>query len=398
MSWRTSESLKRYRSGLAASGILLALASCVGLPGQRQSAHGTSAADASIGETLGASPKIVDLDVSGEGAPVFRIPALAVTNVGTLLAAYDARPGMADVPSQIKVVLRRSADGGVTWGARDIVRADTAPFGFGDPSLLVDRETGRVFLFHAASVRQGFAGARTGNRDDDPNVLHADVSWSDDDGLTWRHRRLTSQIKDSAWGGLFATSGLGIQLQRGAKAGRLLQQFVIRMRGANYGASLVSDDHGDTWRMGSLVGPGVDENKVVELDDGRVVLNVRSKPYRLVAESRDGGLTYGVLRSDSTLVDPGNNGAIVRLEGRGARDVLVFSNTADSVSRRRLTLRLSCDGGHTWPTARVLVEGPSAYSSLVVLPGGDVGVLFERGAYAAISFARVPVSWVGRCG
>jgi len=342
-------------------------------------------------------PRVVDLDVSGQGAPVFRIPALAVTNRGTLLAAYDARPGMADVPSHIRIVLRRSEDGGTTWGPRVVVRADTAPFGYGDPSLLVDRVTGRVFLFHAASVRQGFAGARGGNRDDDPNVLHADVSWSDDEGSTWRHRRLTSQIKDSAWGGLFATSGLGIQLQRGAHAGRLVQQFVIRARGANYGASLVSDDHGDTWRMGTLVGPGVDENKVVELADGTVLLNVRSKPSRLVAESRDGGLTYGALRADTTLVDPGNNGAIVRLEGAGARDWLVFSNTADSLTRRRLTLRLSCNGGRSWASSRVLVEGPSAYSSLAMLPGGEVGVLFERGEYAAISFARVPVPWVGRC-
>ncbi len=130
-------------------------------------------------------PSVVDLDVSGQGAPVFRIPALAVTKTGTLLAAYDARPGMADVPSHIQVVLRRSVDGGATWGNRVVVRADTAPFGFGDPSLLVDRTTGRVFLFHAASVRQGFAGARPGNSDNDPEVLHADLSWSDDDGASW---------------------------------------------------------------------------------------------------------------------------------------------------------------------------------------------------------------------
>lgn len=346
---------------------------------------------------VGGEPRIIDLDVSGAGAPVFRIPALAVTNSGTLLAAYDARPGMADVPSHIKVVLRRSVDGGATWGPRRVVRADTAPLGFGDPSLLVNRSTGRVFLFHAASVRQGFAGARTGNRDDDPNMLHADVSWSDDDGLTWRHRRLTSQIKDSAWGGLFATSGLGIQLQRGAHAGRLVQQFVIRLRGANYGASLVSDDDGATWRMGALVGPGVDENKVVELADGTVMMNVRSKPYRLVSESSDGGLTYGALRPDTTLLDPGNNAAIARLDGASGRDWLVFSNTADTASRRRLALRLSCDGGRTWPMSRVLVEGASAYSSLAMLPRGEMGVLFERGEYAAISFARLPVSWVGQC-
>lgn len=344
-----------------------------------------------------ASPRIIDLDVSGEGAPVFRIPALVVTNAGTLLAAYDARPGLADVPSHIRVVARRSVDGGASWGPRVVVRADTAPLGFGDPSLLVDRLTGRIFLFHAASVRQGFFGAHNGNHDDDPDVLHADVSWSDDDGLTWRHRRLTSQVKDSAWGGLFATSGMGIQLRRGPHAGRLVQPFVIRVRGENFGASLVSDDHGETWRMGALVGPGADENKVVELSDGTVMLNVRSKPFRLVAESRDGGLTYGRLRADSALVDPGNNAALVRLDGIPANDHLVFSNTADPTTRHRLTLRLSCDGGRSWPASRVLMDGPSAYSSLAVLPGGDLGILFERGAYEAISFTRVPASWIGRC-
>ncbi len=339
------------------------------------------------------APHIVDLDVRGVGAPVFRIPALAVTTSGTLLAAYDARPTMADVPSHIALVLRRSRDGGATWGERVVVRADSAPFGFGDPSFVVDGSTGRVWLFHVASVRQGFSGSSTGVRDDDPNVLHADVSWSDDDGSTWEHRRLTSMIKDSSWGGIFATSGLGIQLQRGLYAGRLIQQFVIRKQGANYGASVFSDNHGATWRMGALVGPGVDENKVVELSDGTVQLNARATPYRLVAVSRDGGATYGALRSDSTLIDPANNASIVRASG-GA---LLFSNTADRSARTRLTLRLSCDDGTTWQTSRVLVRGAAGYSTMAVLSNGDVGVLFERGAYAAISYARIPALWVGRC-
>jgi sialidase-1 len=356
------------------------------------------------GATVGVAPLLapspsVDLDIRGVGEPVFRIPALAVTKAGTLLAVYDARPTLADVPSPIKLVMRRSTNGGATWSARTVVRADTAPYGFGDPSLLVDQETGRVFLFHAASVRQGFFGSATGNRDNDPNVLHVDVSSSDDDGISWQHRRLTSQVKDASWGGLFATSGLGIQLRHGQYAGRLVQQFVIRVRGATYAASLVSDNHGATWRMGALVGPGVDENKVVELADGTVLLNSRAKPFRLVAESRDGGLTYGALREDRQLVDPANNAAIVRVDAigkKGVRDRLLFSNTADSTDRRRLTVRLSCDGGRTWPMSRVLIEGPAAYSTLAMLPGGDVGVLFERGAYEAISFLRVPVAWIGR--
>ncbi len=345
-------------------------------------------------------PRVVDLDVRGRGAPVFRIPALAVTNAGTLLAAYDARPTMADVPSHIAVVMRRSTDGGTTWSDRRVIRADTAPLGFGDPSLLVDRQTGRIFLFHAASVRQGYFGSSTGNRDDDPNVLHADLSWSDDDGQQWQHRRLTAMVKDAAWGGLFASSGRGIQLEFGPYTGRLLQQFVIRRNGANYGATLYSDDHGTTWRMGALVGPGLDENKTVQLRDGTVVLNSRAKPYRLIAESRDGGVTYGAPRAETRLIDPANNGAVIRLAASRVarkRELMVFSNTADSLARRRLTLRLSCDGGRNWPAARVLVDGPAAYSTLVELRNGEIGVLFERGDYEAISFARVTPSWIGRC-
>jgi sialidase-1 len=352
-----------------------------------------------VGRTLPSSdmPLFVDLDQRGIGAPVYRIPALARTTRGTLLAVYDARPTMADVPSHIALVMRRSLDGGRSWSERVVVRADTAPYGFGDPSLLVDRTTGRVFLFHAASIRQGFFGSTAGRRDDDPELLHADVSWSDDDGLSWKHRRLTAAIKDSAWGGVFAASGEGLQLQTGAHAGRLLQQFVIRTPAGNHAASLISDDHGASWRMSALVGPGLDENKAVELSDGTVLLNSRARPYRLVARSRDGGATYSAAVPDSQLIDPANNGAILAMPRLG-RKALLFVNTADTTARRRLTLRLSCDDGVRWLPPRVLVEGATAYATATMIDDTHLGVLFEPGAYEGIRFARIPLRWIGRCG
>lgn len=352
---------------------------------------------------LASTPARVDLDRSGDGYPVYRIPALAVTNRGTLVAAYDGRPSGADVPSNIALLVRRSTDGGRTWLARQVVRADTAPLGYGDPSLLVDRSTGRIFLFHVASVRQGFSGSATGTDERDPDVLQADVSTSDDDGVTWRHRRITAAIKRPAWGGIFAASGEGIQLRYGPHAGRLVQQYVVRVGSANHAVSVYSDDHGSTWQSGEPVGPGADENKTVELSDGRVMLNSRARPYRLVALSTDGGRSYGAFRPDSALVDPANNGAIVRHDldaprGSDRARRLVFSNTADSTARRNLVVRFSCDDGASWPTSVVIEPGPAAYSTVTVLPGGDIGVLYERGPYETISFARVRPVWPRGCG
>ena len=351
---------------------------------------------------LHAPPAPVDLERSGLGYPVYRIPALTVTKKGTLIAAYDGRPTMADVPSNIALLVRRSVDGGASWLPRQVVRADTAPLGFGDPSLLVDRSTGRIFLFHVASVRQGFAGSAKGNDHNNPNVLQADYSWSDDDGMTWQHRRITSAIKNPSWGGIFAASGQGIQLQYGQYAGRLIQQFVVRRGNENFAASAYSDDHGASWQMGELVGPGADENKVVELSDGRVMLNSRAKPFRLIATSVDGGHSYTALRPDSPLVDPANNGAIIRADpiarqGSAKARQLVFSNTADTTQRRNLTIRLSCDDGRTWPVATVLDPGAAAYSTIAMLPSGELGVLYERGPYQYITFARVMLRWPRAC-
>ena len=86
----------------------------------------------------------------------YRIPALAVSRQGTLLAAYDGRPNLDDLPSPIDLLLRRSTDSGRTWGSQQVVRTGAGLNGFGDPSLLVDAETGRIFIFHAAGTHAGF--------------------------------------------------------------------------------------------------------------------------------------------------------------------------------------------------------------------------------------------------
>ncbi|SCE13057.1 sialidase family protein [Streptomyces sp. OspMP-M43] len=340
-----------------------------------------------------------DIATQGVGSPHYRIPALTTSVKGTLIAAYDTRPTLGDLPGNLGVVVRRSTDGGTTWESQQVVRKEAAPKGFGDPSLLVDRTTGRIFVFYAGSVNQGFFGSGTGNDESDPNILQADYSYSDDDGVTWTHRRITKQIKNPAWAGMFAASGEGIQVRHGAYAGRLIQQYAIRNNGANYAVSAYSDDHGATWKTGTPVGPGGDENKTVELSDGRIMLNNRSAPYRTVAYSSDGGVTYTPFAQDTNLPDPANNGSVIRY----APDVpashpqaswLLFSNT-DSTARKNLTVKMSCDNGRTWPIRKVVDPGSAAYSTLTRLPDGRLGLLYERADYRHITYSSFDLTWLG---
>ncbi|NEA16842.1 sialidase family protein [Streptomyces halstedii] len=343
---------------------------------------------------------VQDIATAGVGSPYYRIPALTTTTKGTLLAAYDARPTLGDLPGNLGVVLRRSTDGGTTWQTQQVVRKEAAPKGFGDPSLLTDTTTGRIFVFYASSVNQGFFGSATGNDENDPDVLQADYSYSDDDGVTWTHRRITQQIKNPAWAGMFAASGQGIQLRNGPYKGRLIQQYAIRDNGANYAVSAYSDDHGETWRMGTPVGPGGDENKTVELNDGRIMLNNRSAPYRTVAYSTDGGVTYTPFTQDTNLPDPANNGSVIRYAPDAAASDpqsswLLFSNTESTSSRSNLTVKMSCDNGRTWPIRKVVEPGSAAYSTLTRLPDGRLGLLYERGNVQAITYSSFDLKWLG---
>ncbi|NYV74613.1 exo-alpha-sialidase [Streptomyces sp. UH6] len=367
-------------------------------------AHGAAGQDTAGTAVTAGTLTSQDIATAGTGSPHYRIPALTRTTKGTLIAAYDARPTLGDLPGNIGVVLRRSTDGGATWQPQQVVRKEAAPKGYGDPSLLVDRETGRVFVFYAASVNQGFFGSATGNDESDPNVLQADYSYSDDDGLTWKHERITAEIKNPAWAGVFAASGEGIQLRQGAHKGRLIQQYAIRDNGANYAVSAYSDDHGATWRTGTPVGPGGDENKTVELSDGRVMLNNRSAPYRTVAHSSDGGVTYTPFQRDTELPDPANNGSVVRFAPDAApshprASWLLFSNTATTNSRSNLTVRLSCDNGQNWPVRRTVETGAAAYSTLTPLGDGmgnaRVGLLWERANYQHITYSSFDLQWLG---
>ena len=339
--------------------------------------------------SLAADFEQIDLFHQGDGGVhTYRIPALAQTTRGTLIAVADARhDSTSDLPARISLVMRRSSDGGKHWSAVRILR-EVNEGGVGDASLLVDRHNGRIWCMHA----YGPPGVGFGNSKPGPDTLQVNAIHSDDDGVTWSvPEDLTPQVKDPSWFGVFATSGSNIQ----TSYGRLLLPLVVKdERGVTGSRNAYSDDHGKTWKTGAWAGTGTDESHAVELAGGTILQNMRNGHTRAIARSMDGGVTFGPMEHDAALIDPACNAGITRY-----KNILIFSNAADSAKRRLLTVRVSYDGGKTWPVSRVIQPGPAAYSTVIPLRGGSVGMLYEQGEKTSverITFAKFKLDWVAR--
>lgn len=347
------------------------------------------------------------------GFKCHRIPALTTATNGWIIAAWDGRPETCqDAPQANSIVYRISKDGGKSWTPIQTALAGTpgaTKVGFSDPSFVVDRTTGTIFLFSVKSFDAGLFQSQLGTDPNARNILHAHVVESHDNGQTWVNpRTITDQVTagyEGQWFTRFASSGEGIQLRYGAHAGRLIQQYAVANSGSTslMAVSVYSDDHGVTWKPGAPSEGSADENKVVELSDGRLLLNSRTQGtagQRLEAISYDGGQTWGPFRHNWDLTDPRNNASIIRAypnapQGSARARVLLFSNADSSSARANGTIRVSYDDGFTWNEGKVFESGDMAYSTLHALNDGTWGLLYETGGYKNIDFMRVDAAYLG---
>jgi sialidase-1 len=344
------------------------------------------------------SPRFSEVYIAGEGGyHTYRIPSVIATAKGTLLAFAEGRRAGAADAGDIDLLVRRSSNGGESWSPIRIVW-DDGPNTVGNPCPVIDARTGTIWLLATRNLgadREAaiIAGTSTGSR----------TAWamkSDDDGVTWSPPvDITASVKQPEWGWYATGPGVGIQ----TKSGRLVIPANHSESGVHYSHLFFSDDDGKSWRLGASSDAGTNESQVAELADGRLMLNMRNHPpkaenFRMVATSDDSGRTLSKAVADRALVEPPAQASLLRLTttpGDG-RNRLLFANPA-STKRERLTVRLSYDEGATWPVSRVIAEGPAAYSSLVVLPDGAIGVLFEQGdrsPYEKITFARFTLEWL----
>ena len=339
-----------------------------------------------------------DIFTSGVGGyHTYRIPTIAVTPRGTLLAFCEGRVNDRDDAGEHHILAVRSEDGGDTWSPPVVIWRD-GDNTCGNPCPVVDAVAGRVCLLMTHSLgddtqRKVIMGEGRGRR----TVW---LTTSHDDGLSWTPpRNITGDVMPDHFCWYATGPGAGIQLG----SGRLVVPCDHKLLGSkqrkdpdvHFSHAIYSDDHGETWQRGAPVGPGANECEAVELTDGRVMLNMRSyrgEGCRLVAVSGDGGETFSDPQPDPTLIEPVCQASIRRFGSR-----LLFTNPASTSARESLTVRMSEDDGRSWRISRVLQHGPAAYSCLAVLPDGRVVCLYEYGhenPYEKLALARFDMEWI----
>jgi sialidase-1 len=226
---------------------------------------------------------------------------------------------------------------------------------------------------------------------------------SEDDGLTWSEpRELNPMVKEEWMRFIGSGPGRGIQLKHGEKAGRLAFPIYFSNQSGHMSCALIySDDFGATWQRGKSPNDGrvisgetlsaetisehnhmLTESQVIELPTGELNYYLRNH-YGLqrtaITTSTDGGETWGEVTFDMTLLDPIGQSSVVLYPDQGDGKVRVlFTNPADEKTREKGTVRLSEDGGKTWPYSKVIEDGYYGYSCLTVLDNGEIGVLYER--------------------
>ncbi len=371
-------------------------------------------------------------DAGQGGYALYRIPGIIVTKEGTVLAYCEARKTGKSDWDTIDILLRRSTDGGKTWGSarkisdvpgpitknavalkQNLAGADDITYN--NPVAIPDRETGAVhFLFCLEYMRCFYMR-------------------SDDDGKSFTDPvEITSAFEpyreEYDWKVLATGPGHGIQLENGRL---IVPVWLSTGTGGNAHRPSVcsviySDDHGKTWLAGEIAIPNTEEwvnpseTEAVQLVDGRVMLNSRSESKahrRLVTYSEDGATNWSIPVFHEQLLEPICMASIVRFSKKPAHDKnrILFSNpnTLDSRNpdqeaqpgrarmRKNVSVKLSYDEGKTWPVCKTLEEAYSGYSDLAVADDGTIFCFYERGTTdgsmyqtGSLCLARFNLEWL----
>lgn len=321
--------------------------------------------------------------------PNHRIPGIVVTKKDTVIIYCEARTG--DTKWSLKnngdwclmdIYIQRSTDGGETFGDPIYIAKGTQETATVNNPVMIVGEDNTLHMLYCKnySIRGGGLWYRK----------------STDDGLTWTPEREVSEYAASvphdafAFGpthGICTTDGKLmapvwlVPLETG-------RDGVDTSHGPSKAYVFYSTDNGETWALSEVASANAGETDIVELSDGRILLNSRAIPRR-VTTSPNGIDRWTATYADDQLPDPGCCAGMVTVDLPGLPYAHLFTNCASLTDRDHLTLRVSFDDCVTWEKSVTISELSGGYSDVAVDSQGKIYVLYELSFGKRVRLARL---------
>lgn len=383
----------------------------------------------------------------GPGGHPYRIPAITTTANGYVFAINDYRPCGNDIGfGEVDLVMRHSIAPGKRWnghtwstpitiadgeGSSALTRGDIWQVGFGDPAIVADRKNNEILVMSVCGNRlcwHGNYGAGTTDNPENPNRISRIRIKYDKRTKQWiagAAEEVTYDIyplfKDSKGkahvGSLFIGAGRIAQSSK-IKVGSHYRIYcavwaVATGSGRHHNYAIYSDDFGESWHLLGELGedftdspaPYGNEPKCEELPDGSVLLSSRKSYGRyfnvfhytdikngkgtwdgVVATDAVGDLKWG---SNDTNGEPLRIGHVLFQSaptGNRRSNVSVFYKVLSDNPSDYTPAKLA----NGWTEIKVSNE-ESAYSSMTILPDGNIGLFYEE-APGGYSMVYVPLN------
>lgn len=366
-----------------------------------------------------------------DGVHTYRIPGLATTSRGSLCAIYDARRASSrDLQGDMDIGLNRSLDGGNTWEPMQIIM-DMGEWGglpqkfngVSDASILVhgnDIYVAGLWMYGVINKEgKWLEGLNEESEDwnhqwknkgsqpgfDENQTSQFLIVKSSDDGETWSEPvNLTQMCKKEEWWLWAPAPGRGIVMEDGTLV------FPTQGRdetGLPFSNITFSKDNGETWQTSNPASHNTTENAVVEYEQGKLMLNTRDNRNRIDKTETNGRAIFTTSdlgniweehdTSHGALIEPVCMASLhkhVFVKNGFEKTVLLFSNPNSKYQRKNMTIKMSFDGGNTWPEDSwiLLDEGRGrGYSCLTSIDNNTIGIVYE-GSGADLVFQKIDIS------